>query len=104
LKNFAFFYTNPDLFQRICLDLYYRMTKFLGAFHKRFWGRKQWEPLDISTNLAPTARSSYAAIYLHNSFLSVFRLIPRLLLLFSFGGICPVPLIKVRLGLAVKVR
>jgi hypothetical protein len=27
-----------------------------------------WEPLDISTNLAPTALYSYEAIYLHGSF------------------------------------
>jgi hypothetical protein len=48
---------------------------------------QKWEPLDISTNLAPTARYSYAAIYLHGNFLSVFMLIPGLFLMFSFGGV-----------------
>jgi hypothetical protein len=44
-----------------------------------------WEPLDVSKNVVPTARYSYAAIYLH---LSVFMLIPGLFLLFSLGYLC----------------
>jgi hypothetical protein len=58
-----------------------RSTKMLAP-------AKFWEPLNISTNLAPTARYSYTAIYLHSSFMSVFMLIPGLFLLFSFGGVC----------------
>jgi hypothetical protein len=64
------------------------MTKFVYNFVKISNNMKpEGEPLDISTNLTPTARYSYAAIYLHGSFLSVFMLIPGLVLLFSFGGL-----------------
>jgi hypothetical protein len=51
------------------------------------------EPLDISTNLAPTARYSYAAIYLHGSFLSVFMLIPGFFYFLVLEAFNLVPLI-----------
>jgi hypothetical protein len=42
LKILCFLNQSWPISEKICWDLYYRMTTFSGAFPKRLWGRKKF--------------------------------------------------------------